>query len=65
MILFGLGLALVALPSYGERAQHDPAIAGPAIASPTASGMVLIPAGSYAPLIRTKDEPERVPVASY
>ncbi|MEO6245117.1 MAG: SUMF1/EgtB/PvdO family nonheme iron enzyme, partial [Opitutaceae bacterium] len=27
--------------------------------------MVLVPAGSYAPLIRTKDEPERVPVAAF
>ncbi len=28
-------------------------------------GMSRIPAGSYAPLIRSKDEPERVPVAAY
>jgi sulfatase modifying factor 1 len=29
------------------------------------AGMVVIPAGSYAPLIRSKDEPERVAVAAY
>jgi formylglycine-generating enzyme required for sulfatase activity len=28
-------------------------------------GMVLIPAGTYAPLLRTKDEPDRVPVATF
>src|SRR5688572_2785763 len=28
-------------------------------------GMVLIPAGSYAPLLRMKDEPDRVPVAAF
>lgn len=28
-------------------------------------GMVLIPAGSYAPLLRIKDEPERMPVAAF
>lgn len=27
--------------------------------------MVLIPAGTYTPLVRSKDEPERVPVAAY
>ncbi len=29
------------------------------------AGMALIPAGSYAPLLRMKDEPERQPVAAY
>ena len=29
------------------------------------AGMALIPAGNYAPLLRTKDEPERVPVAAF
>ena len=29
------------------------------------AGMVVIPAGNYAPLIRTKDEPPSVPVAAY
>lgn len=28
-------------------------------------GLVLIPAGSYAPLLRTKDEPERIAVAAF
>ncbi|MEO5961185.1 MAG: formylglycine-generating enzyme family protein [Opitutaceae bacterium] len=28
-------------------------------------GMVSIPAGSYAPLLRSKDEPERIPVAAF
>jgi formylglycine-generating enzyme len=34
-------------------------------ALPPPAGMVLIPAGSYAPLLRGKDEPERVPVAPF
>jgi len=29
------------------------------------AGMTFIPAGDYAPLLRTKDEPERTPVAAY
>ena len=29
------------------------------------SGMVLIPAGSYAPLLRAKDEPDRIAVAAF
>src|SRR5687767_6030301 len=29
------------------------------------AGMALIPAGDYAPLLRTKDEPERVSVAAF
>ena len=29
------------------------------------AGVVVVPAGHYAPLIRTKDEPERVPVPVY
>jgi sulfatase modifying factor 1 len=33
--------------------------------APAPAGMVVIPSGNYAPLIRTKDEPERVPVAAY
>lgn len=33
--------------------------------APAPAGMVVIPAGNYAPLIRTKDEPERVPVAAF
>ena len=32
---------------------------------PAPVGMVVIPAGNYAPLIRTKDEPVRVPVPAY
>jgi len=32
---------------------------------PVPAGMVVIPAGEYAPLIRSKDEPEQVPVAAY
>ena len=39
----------------------------PSSGAPTApaAGMVLIPAGSYAPLLRSLDEPERVPVAAF
>ena len=33
--------------------------------APEREDMVLIPAGSYAPLLRMKDEPERVAVAAY
>ena len=33
--------------------------------SSSPAGMVLIPAGNYAPLIRGKDEPERGPVAAF
>ena len=44
-------------------------VAGPTraegAAPPAPAGRVVIPAGHYAPLIRTKDEPERVPVAAY
>jgi sulfatase modifying factor 1 len=32
---------------------------------PAPAGMTLIPAGDYAPLLRTKDEPERTSVAAY
>ena len=42
-----------------------PASAEPRAAATAKEGRVLIPAGFYAPLIRTKDEPERVPVASF
>ena len=38
---------------------------GGATNSEPRSGMVFIPAGTYAPLLRTKDEPERVPVAAF
>jgi formylglycine-generating enzyme required for sulfatase activity len=34
-------------------------------APPAPAGTVVIPAGTYAPLIRSKDEPERSPVAAY
>ena len=34
-------------------------------AEPAPVDMVLIPAGSYTPLLRGKDEPERVPVAAF
>lgn len=40
------------------------AAAGDVLAAAPA-GMVNIPAGSYAPLLRTKDEPERVAVAAF
>jgi sulfatase modifying factor 1 len=50
-----------------ERVSVSPALeshtASATVAAPV--GMVLIPAGSYAPLLRTKDEPERVPVAAF
>lgn len=55
--LLPAALALVAAAGPAEPARPE------AIAD--LSGMVLIPAGSYAPLIRTRDESERVPVASF
>lgn len=48
--------ALAAAPYQAVRA------AAPA---PDAAGMVLIPAGEYRPLLRARDEPERVPVAAF
>lgn len=57
-------LAFILLPIFvvGGRAaragENPPATAAPA-------DMALIPAGDYAPLLRTKDEPERTAVAAY
>ena len=48
-----LGLALLALSGAA------------ASAAAASDGMVEIPAGTYAPLLRTKDEPERMPVAAF
>jgi sulfatase modifying factor 1 len=50
-LLAGLGTGWSAESSRVPPATHD--------------GMALVPAGSYAPLLRTKDEPERVPVAEF
>src|ERR1043166_4673497 len=54
--------AMLALTSRSVRAEsespHSTAFAAPA-------GMTLIPAGSYAPILRTKDEPARVAVAAF
>lgn len=52
-------LAGVAAALAGVRAEE------PAPADRVPAGMVRIPAGVYAPLLRTKDEPERVPVAGF
>jgi sulfatase modifying factor 1 len=40
-------------------------VAAPAGAAEPPAGLVLIPAGEYAPVLRTKDEPEKVPVAAF
>ena len=55
-------LLLLALGAGGAAARASENFAAPA-AGP--AGMTLIPAGEYAPLLRMKDEPERVPVAAY
>jgi sulfatase modifying factor 1 len=53
-----LARALVLVASATAGRAEDAVPAAPA-------GMVAIPAGDYAPLIRTKDEPERVAVAAF
>jgi sulfatase modifying factor 1 len=40
-------------------------LAAPAVAAEPPAGMVVVPAGEYAPVLRTKDEPEKVPVAAF
>jgi formylglycine-generating enzyme len=53
--LLAIGVALTSVPSRGESTDHEPAT----------SVMIVVPAGTYAPLLRTRDEPERVPVAAF
>jgi formylglycine-generating enzyme required for sulfatase activity len=66
-----LGLALVAVTPFaratGEaRFQERPEnSAGVENSNLAPAGMVLIPAGSYAPILRGKDEPEKVAVAAF
>jgi len=52
---------LALLPLAGQEAPGAARVAG--LGAP--AGMVTIPAGSYAPLLRTSDEPERVAVAAF
>lgn len=59
--VFALLLTLVV---SGETARGGENFPAPAAADAPA-GMVLIPAGAYAPILRTKDEPERVSVAAF
>ena len=40
-------------------------LAAPAGAAEPPAGMVRIPEGEFAPVVRMKDEPEKVPVASF
>ena len=55
--------ALAALLTMGTM---TPAVAEPLAGwSPAPPGMVPIPAGEYIPLLRGRDEPERVPVAAF
>jgi len=55
--------ALAALLAMGAM---TPATAEPVAGwSPVTAGMVPIPAGEYIPLLRGRDEPERVPVAAF
>jgi formylglycine-generating enzyme len=58
-----LASAMAARAADGARTDFT-AADQPAAALPK-DGMVLIPAGSYAPLLRGKDDPERVPVAAF
>jgi formylglycine-generating enzyme required for sulfatase activity len=55
-LLGGLAAALLAAGAAAEP------VAG---WNPTPAGMVPIPAGEYIPLLRGRDEPERVPVAAF
>lgn len=55
---FALVAALTLLVSSGATRAADAVV-------PACAGMVVIPAGTYAPLIRTKDEPAQVPVAAF
>jgi sulfatase modifying factor 1 len=56
------GLALVAMPSRGAP---DLRAGTPGSGGPTCQQMVLIPAGSYEPILRGQDEPERVAVPAF
>ncbi len=55
------------LPANFARGATPPVSASPsaAVLPPAPEGMVLIPEGAYAPLLRTKDEAASVPVAAF
>ncbi len=65
------GFALVAVTplaratSDTETLRAPPNSAGAENSALAPAGMVLIPAGSYAPILRGKDEPENVPVPAF
>mgnify|MGYP001480117623 CR=1 FL=1 len=59
-------LALFAGAAFAGAADVlPPASAGRPDEALAKAGMVLIPAGSYEPILRGKDDPERVPVAAF
>ncbi len=55
-------VTLIAVATPGARAEEIRSVTA---ALPPPPGMVLIPAGSYSPLLRGKDEPERVAVDAF
>jgi sulfatase modifying factor 1 len=57
--------AALAWLASGAVARAEEVNAGLSDIALTKSGMVVIPAGSYAPLLRSLDEPERVTVAAF
>jgi sulfatase modifying factor 1 len=68
LLLRAPGAGLVAAPwSTGALAEASAIapVADSRLAPAGPRGMVLIPAGDYLPLIRTKDEPDRVPVPAF
>lgn len=57
---------VIALAACVAARGVEPAATGTTAVSPVASAdMVVVPAGIYAPLLRTKDEPARVAVAAF
>ncbi|MBI4622214.1 MAG: formylglycine-generating enzyme family protein [Verrucomicrobia bacterium] len=58
-------LGVCASAARAETTLPASALAGQSSVASAMEGMVLIPAGSYTPLLRTKDEPERVPVEAF
>jgi len=49
----------------GAATPSGPAASSEPVRPAAPAGMVRVPVGAYVPLLRTKDEPERVPVAAF
>ncbi len=56
---------LLSVLVIGPAARGGENLAAARVAAVVPAGMALVPAGSYAPLLRMKDEPATVPVAAY